>query len=64
MNAFNSQTVRAMYLAHRSTLRQRDTCGAYARYEARKREWATLNPGATAEEYQRAMTAIAREVGV
>ena len=64
MNAFNSQAVRAMYSARRPTLRQRDTCAAYAHYEARKREWATLNPGATSEEYQRAMTAIAKEVGV
>lgn len=33
-------------------------------YEARKKNWAAANPGATPEEYQRAMNAIAREVGV
>jgi hypothetical protein len=37
---------------------------SYARYEARKQEWITRHPDATADEYQRAMTAIAREVGV
>jgi hypothetical protein len=64
MNAFSRHSVRAFYTAQRSSARQRSTCGSYARYEARKQEWISRNPGATAEEYQRAMTAIAREVGV
>ncbi len=64
MNAFSREATRVAYAANRSAARQRSTCGAFARYEARKQEWASRNPGATAEEYQRAMTAIAREVGV
>lgn len=33
-------------------------------YEAAKKEWAESHPDATPEEYQRAMTEIARRLGV
>lgn len=64
MNALSREATRALYVANQTAARQRATCGAFARYEARKQEWISLNPGATAEEYQRAMIAIAREAGV
>ena len=36
----------------------------YADYEAAKAYWVSKNPGATAEQYQQAMTAIARRMGL
>lgn len=63
MNATNHRTVQEIYCAQRAALRRRAVCDSYARYEASKQEWITRNPDATADEYQRAMTAIAREVG-
>jgi len=36
----------------------------YAMYEAAKRSWTCANPGATAEQYEAAMRAIARRYGV
>jgi len=36
----------------------------YAAYESAKRAWANANPGATAEQYETAMRAIARRYGV
>ena len=37
---------------------------ALRNYECRKRAWIEANPGATPEQYQRAMSDIAREVGI
>lgn len=37
---------------------------AYAEYERRKADWIRANPEATPEQYQAAMTRIAREAGV
>lgn len=64
MNASNQRAAQEIYLAQRAAVRRRTVCNSYARYEARKQEWITLHPDATADEYQRAMTAIAREVGI
>ena len=36
----------------------------YSMYEAAKRSWTCANPGATAEQYEAAMLAIARRYGV
>jgi hypothetical protein len=36
----------------------------YLEYERRKAEWVRKNPDASPEEYQAAMTAIARRVGI
>lgn len=36
----------------------------YAKYEQLKHEWIKLNPNATPEQYQQAMTALARKLGV
>lgn len=36
----------------------------YAEYERQKREWVRLNPNATHEQYQQAMTKLARKLGV
>jgi hypothetical protein len=64
MNVFNQRAAQEIYLVQRAAVRRRTVCNSYARYEARKQEWITLHPGATSDEYQRAMTAIAREVGI
>ena len=37
---------------------------AHAEYERRKADWVRANPEATPQEYQAAMTRIARECGI
>lgn len=55
---------RALYAAALSHARTRQTCADYARYESQKMTWTCANPGATPEQYEQAMRAIARACGV
>lgn len=54
----------ALFARDRAHNRTRNVCANYARYEAEKRMWASSHPQATAQEYERAMCAIANACGV
>jgi hypothetical protein len=64
MSKYPSSINQALYASTRSANRTRSTCADYARYEAHKSEWRSCNPGATPQQYEAAVRAIAKQCGV